>query len=288
MTRDKTKVLITGVNGQLGEEVVKVFSKDSSYLVSPRTHQDLDITNKKQVGLVLQKEKPDVVIHCAAWTNVDDAARNPKGAMRVNAEGTKNICEAAKVVNAKVVYISTNEVFDGKKEIPYTEDDQTNPINAYGKSKLKGEQYCQKILGGSCIIVRSSWLYGPGSRNNFPNKILEQAKKEVPLQVVDDEVATPTYTPDFAKVIRQIVEKNLTGIFHIVNDGQASRYSWAKEILKVKKIKAEITPMKLRDFQRESSPPKYSALSNIKAKNSGMGLRDWRSANKEYLKLIKL
>ena len=280
------KVLVTGAYGQLGKEVVKVFRTD--YAVIATDSETLDITNRIKVKEFILKEKPDVIIHCAAWTNVDAAVRKPKAAMKVNGGGTRNICEAAKAVNASVIYISTNEVFDGKRKTPYVEENHPNPINSYAKSKLKGEEYCQKILGDRCVIIRSSWLYGPGSKNNFPNKILEKAKNRGFLQVVDDEVATPTFTLDLSKAIKQAVKKNLIGIFHIVNDGQASRYSWAKEILKIKKIKAKITPIKLRDFQRESSPPKYSVLSNIKAKNSGVELRDWRSANRDYLKLIKL
>lgn len=283
MSRNKKKVLVTGVNGQLGEELVRLFSKDSSFLVFPKTHQDLDIINRKQVGLVLQKEKPDIIIHCAAWTNVDAAARTPEGAMKVNAEGTKNICEAAQKVNAKVVYISTNEVFDGKKGIPYLEDDHTNPINAYGESKLKGEQYCQSILGDACIIVRSSWLYGPASINNFPNKIMQRAQEQGFLRVVNDEISTPTYTPDLAAAMKKLLEKNISGIFHLVNRGRASRYDWAKEILNVRKLRVPLSPVKLCDFRRRSTPPENSVLANIRARRIGVILPNWRQSNKKYL-----
>ncbi len=286
MRKGEQKVIVTGANGQLGQEVVKAFQ--ASWVVVSTDTNKLNITDKLKLEEFIAREKPDLVIHCAAWTNVDAAAQNPKAAMRVNAEGTKNICEAAKKVNAKVIYISTNEVFGGQGSTPYTEEDNPNPINAYAKSKLKGEEYCQEILKDQYVIIRSSWLYGPGSKTNFPNKILELAERTGLLQVVDDEVATPTYTPDLAKAIKKIVEKSLNGIFHVVNDGQSSRYYWAKEILKVTKIKAKIIPIKLKDFHRDSTPPRYSALSNIKAKNAGLEFRGWRSANKEYLQLIKV
>ncbi len=281
MSKDERKVVITGANGQLGQEVVRVFQ--TNWVVVPTDTNNLDITDKHKLEEFMAREKPDLVIHCAAWTNVDAATQNPEGALRVNAGGTKNICEAVKKVNAKVVYISTNEVFDGKNKIPYKEGDQTNPINAYSKSKLKGEHYCQEILGGACIIVRSSWLYGPASNNNFPNKILKKAKEQGFLKVVDDEIAVPTYTPDLADAVKKLVEKKGRGVFHLVNEGQASRYDWAREILKVRKLKIPLLPVKLIDFQRTSSPSEYSALANIKAKSMGIVLRDWQLANKEYL-----
>lgn len=286
MSKDKRKVIVTGANGQLGQEVVKVFK--TNWIVVPTDTNNLDITDKQKLNKFIVRKKPELVIHCAAWTNVDAAAENPKAAMEVNGGGTKNICEAAKKVGANVIYISTNEVFDGEKLTPYTEEDQPNPINSYGKSKLKGEEYCRQILGDRCLIVRSSWLYGPESKNNFPNKILKRVKEEGTLKIVDDEISNPTYAPDLAGAIKKIVKKDLSGVLHVVNEGSCSRFEWAREILKEKKLRASITPMRLVDFQRESSPPKYSALSNIKAKSVGVGLRNWKGANKEYLKLINV
>src|SRR4030043_476607 len=169
------KVLITGANGQLGQEIIKEFKK--KFVVIPTDTYNLDITNKKEVETFFTKEKPDVIVHCAAWTNVDAAVEDPEGAMKVNGEGTKNLCEAFRRVHRRqttdhgpqttddsrqwtvdrrpaLVYISTNEVFDGRKKTPYTESDKPNPINPYAKSKLVGEKYCQKILGPGCIIAR--------------------------------------------------------------------------------------------------------------------------------------
>jgi len=281
MSKDKNKVLITGAGGQLGQEIVKVFGKD--WVVIPTDNHNLDITDEKHVQKVLTKEKPNLIIHCAAWTNVDAAAESSDLAMKVNGEGTKIICEAAKSIGATVVYISTNEVFDGKKKTPYTEEDKPNPINPYGLSKLAGEEYCQELLGSSCIIIRSSWLYGPGSKNNFPNKILKRAREQGFLKVVDDEVSTPTYTSDLARAIKELVSKKANGIFNLVNEGKASRHDWAKEIINDKKIVVPITPMKLEDYPRPSKPPKYSTLSTEKAKKIGITLRNWKDACREYL-----
>ena len=280
------KVLVTGANGQLGQEVVKIFQKN--YSVVPTDNDSLDITDGSAVSKFISREKPDWVIHCAAWTNVDAAAENPKAAMKVNAGGTKNICQAAKKAGAKVIYISTNEVFDGEKRTPYTEEDKTNPINPYGESKLKGEKHCQEILGDRAIIIRSSWLYGPASKTNFPNKIIEKAKEQGYLKVVDDEVATPTYTRDLAKGIKKLVEEKVGGTFHLVNEGRASRFEWAKEILKMGNLKVPIEPIKLDDFQRASKPPKHSVLANTKAKKLGVVLHDWKQANEECLQKIKI
>ena len=286
MPSDKKKVLITGAKGQLGQELVAVFKKDCSVISTD--NDSLDITDPATSNKFISRGKPDWIIHCAAWTNVDAAAENPKVAMKVNVGGTENICKAAKKVGAKVIYISTNEVFDGGKQTPYTEEDKTNPINPYGESKLKGEKRCQEILGNGCVIIRSSWLYGPASKTNFPNKIIEKAKEQGYLKVVDDEVATPTYTLDLARGIKKLVEKKVGGIFHLVNEGEASRFEWAKEILKMVNLKVPIKPMELDDFQRASKPPKHSILANTKAKKLGVVLRDWKQANKEYLQKTKV
>jgi dTDP-4-dehydrorhamnose reductase len=281
MSKDKNKLLVTGAEGQLGQEVVKLFKQD--WIVIPTDTSSLNITDKAQVQEVFNKEKPNLIIHCAAWTNVDAAAQNPEAAVKVNGEGTRNICEAAKELGAKVVYISTNEVFDGKKKTHYIEEDKPNPINPYAKSKLEGEKYCQEILGSRCIIVRSSWLYGPGSKNNFPNKIINKAREVGSLKVTADEIATPTYTPDLARAVKSLAEKEVSGIFHLVNEGQASRYDWAKQIIKEKKIDIPITPIKLEDYPRPSKPPLHGVLANVKARKLGIVLRNWKDACREYL-----
>jgi len=285
--QDKLKVLITGAAGQLGQEVSAVFSKDSSYEVVSTDRNNLDITNPKQVDIIFENERPSVVVHLAAWTDVDGATKNPKEAMRVNGDGTKNVCIAAKNVGAKVFYISTNEVFNGKKTSPYKENDKPSPINSYGKSKLKGEKYCQEVLGKRCVIVRSSWLYGPASENNFPNKILKGAKEQGYLKVVDDEISTPTSTIDLARAIKKLVEKKTTGKFNLVNEGWTSRYGWAKEVLREKNLSIPIEAIKLADFERPSTPPSYSPLVNVKARGLGVKLRRWQEASKEYLTKIK-
>ncbi|OGY23525.1 MAG: dTDP-4-dehydrorhamnose reductase [Candidatus Woykebacteria bacterium RBG_13_40_7b] len=268
-------------------ELVKVFSEDKNYQIVPTDLEEMDITNKKEVFGVFEKEKPDLVIHCAAWTDVDGCAKDPKKAMFFNGEGTKNVSSASKEIAAKTVYISTNEVFDGKKKTPYVEDDQPKPINPYAESKLAGEKYCQEILGDKCIIIRSSWLYGPASKNNFPQKIIKRAKEFEELEVTSDEIANPTFTPDLAKALKKLVDKDISGIFHLVNNGFCSRYEWAKEIFTLSGlINVNISPIKLSDWPRLSTPPLFGALSNKNGAMINIELRDWRDALKEYFKLV--
>jgi len=287
MLKDEKKALITGANGQLGQEIIKEFKK--KFVVIPTDTYNLDITNKKEVETFFTKEKPDVIVHCAAWTNVDAAAEDPEGAMKVNGEGTKNLCEAAKKIGAKVIYISTNEVFDGKKGSSYIESDETGSTTPYGRSKLAGEKYCQEILGESCIVTRTSWLYSPGSGVNFPNKIIKKAWEQGFLKVVDDEISTPTYAPDLARAIKKLTEKNPTGIFHLVNEGQASRYNWAKLVLKLTHLEnIYIEPIKLKDFERPSKPPEHCVLKNDRAAKLGIKLRDWKDACTEYVERSSL
>ena len=280
------KVLVTGAKGQLGQEIVRVFEKTS--LVVATDTDTMDITGSGQVRTVVTKEKPDWIIHCAAWINVDAAAEKPAAAMKVNGQGTKNICQAAKEVGAKVLYVSTAEVFDGKKRTPYTEKDVPRSMNPYAESKLAGEIYCQKILGKRCVIARPSWLYGPTSKNNFPNKILNRFKEQGFLKVVDDEFGAPTYAPDVAEMIYELVERNASGIFHTVNKGEASRYSFAVKIFQLLGLPSnKIEPIKMEDFKRASKPPKYSGLSTEKIGELGIKPRKWEEALSDYIKILK-
>ncbi len=276
------KVLITGANGQLGGELVEVF-KD--WTVVSTDQENLDITDPKQTKEVLKKEKPDWVIHCAAWTDVEGCAENPEKAMFINAEGTKNLALACKEIGAKMVYISTNEVFDGKKKTPYSESDKTNPINPYAVSKLAGEKFVNDILEGSGVIVRTSWVYGPKGKSNFPLKIIAAADKFGELKVVDDEFATPTYAPDLAKAIFDLVQKNPSGVYHLVNEGSCSRFEWATLVLKkTERNSVKLINIKLKDFQRKSKPPKRAILTNIRARSLGVELPKWEDGLERFLK----
>lgn len=278
------KILITGAKGQLGQELIATLEKDHS-IVPTDTH-NLDITNPEQTKEFITKEKPDWVINSAAYTDVEGCAKDPAKAMLINAQGTKNIALSCKEIGAKLVYISSNEVFDGQKSSPYLEKDETNPINPYAVSKLAGERFTQDILGKNFIIARTSWLYGSASKVNFPNKILNKAREDGELEVVDDEFATPTYTTDLATWLKELIEKNLLGTFHLVNTGSASRFDWAENILRNKSSLVEVKRTKLKNYKRLSIPPAYSVLNNEKAKRIGLRMRDWKDASAEYLAKI--
>lgn len=275
------KVLITGGEGQLGQELVKVFQKD--WEVVSTNHQTLDITDKKQTEELINKEKPQVVVHSAAWTDVEGCAKDPGKANLVNGEGTKNVAEVVKKVNGKLVYISTNEVFDGKKKEPYLETDSTNPINSYGKSKAAGENYCLNILGEKCIIVRTSWLYGPLGAKNFPTKIVSVADDKKEVSVVDDEVSSPTYTPDLAIAIKDLIGKKAKGVYHLVNEGFCSRFEWAKRVLELSgRGFVQVHPIKFKDFNRLSTPPLYCILQNSRARRMDIVLPYWEEGLQDF------
>ncbi len=276
------KVLITGANGQLGLELVEVFEAEWE-VIATDTH-NLDITNREQIEKVFANTKPDLIIHCAAWTDVEGCAENPEKAMFINGEGTKNLAQASKEIGAKLLYISTNEVFDGKKNTAYEETDKPNPINPYAVSKLAGEKFVQEVLEKDGVVVRTSWVYGPKGKSNFPLKIITAADKSGELKVVADEIATPTYAPDLAKAIFDLVRKNPSGIYHLANEGFCSRFEWAIEILKNSGRKnVKVTSIKLKDYVRQSVPPPRSILVNKRARKLGVGLRSWKEALKEHL-----
>lgn len=280
----KLKILVTGAKGQLGTEIVGKLSALGQII--PTDKDELDFTNREETNEKITKEKPNIIVHVGAWTNVDGCAQEPEKALFINGEGTRNLTEAGKEVGAKFIYISTNEVFDGSKLNPYLEHDKPVPLTPYGKSKYQGEVYTKK-LKTNWIIIRLSWLYGPASVINFPHKIINKAKQDGYLKVVDDEISTPTYTPDVADAISQLIQKNAQGIFHLINEGFASRYDWAKFLIEnvgLKKTKLEA--IKLKDFERASKPPSYTVLKNERAAALGISLRPWQEACKEYIATV--
>ena len=244
------------------------------------SHSDLDITDKKKVLEVFSSLKPSLVIHAAAWTDVDGCERDPKKAFLVNEGGTENIAMACMKNKANLIYISTDFVFDGKKKEPYTEDDRPNPINVYGASKLAGEEKVRQGLK-SYYIIRSSWLFGPG-RHNFVTKVLSWAKTQSSLKIVEDQVGTPTYTRDLARGVVKVIKDSPPGLYHIANSGCASRYEWAKAILEYSGLeKIEIVSVRHKDFSEIARRPVFSAIGTIRV---NLNLPHWQEALKDYIK----
>jgi dTDP-4-dehydrorhamnose reductase len=268
------RVVITGANGQLGQALQA--DTAAAEAIIPVDLPEWDITDPR-VTARLADLRPDLVIHCAAMTDVDGCARDPDAAFRVNALGTQNVALACQRAGAALVYVSTNEVFDGQASRPYIEFDVANPINAYGASKWAGERIAAQLVH-RLYIVRIAWLFAPRSRS-FVSKILARAEQQRRLQVVTDEVASPTYAPDLAAAIWQLVTTDHFGIYHLVNEGMCSRYEYAIEILRqAGRADIPIEPIIRDQFERPSRPPAFAPLRNTVAAALGIRLRPWQEA----------
>jgi dTDP-4-dehydrorhamnose reductase len=275
------RVLITGSSGQLGKAVVEVFFK-SGMDVYPIPHSRLDITSRQKVEEIIRAYLPETVINCSAFTDVDLCEKERDRAYMVNAIGPKNLAILSERYNIHLIHISTDYVFDGEKDSPYTEFDSPNPVNIYGKSKLEGEYFVERF-SKRYTIVRTSWLYGDG--NNFVRKIVERAKKENIVKVVDDQFGSPTYTYDVARALLSIAKGEFYGIYHCANKGVASRFEEARFIVETLGLNAEVIPVKSKDFPTLARRPRYTPLENYLLELEGIFyMRDWRSAMEEFLK----
>ncbi len=274
------KVIITGADGRLGRLLVERLRSD--YRVIGLGKQQLDVSDFNAVKAVIAAERPDMVLHTAAWTDVDGCAREPQKALVINGMGAHHVSVAAASIHATVVHISTNEVFDGDTKRPYLEYDSTRPINPYGYSKWYGERAVIQT-NPKHIIVRTAWLFAHGGRN-FVQAILNAARDGRPLRVVTDEVANPTYTHDLVAAIVALIQTERYGIYHCVNEGFCSRYQFARYILdKAGYAHIPIEPITRYQWPRPSSPPPYSALENAAAKHLGIQLRPWQAAVDAFL-----
>ena len=278
------KILITGSNGMLGHDLIEAL-KDNHELVLT-TSRTLDITDKEQVFDFISQNKPDIVINSAAYTDVDGCEQNQDLAYSVNGEGVKNLALACREADSALLHISTDYIFNGENTRPWVEDDEIGPISVYGKSKLKGEQAILEILD-KFFIVRTAWLYGVNGRN-FPKTMLELAENHSQITVVYDEVGTPTYTPDLAKAISQLIETEHYGIYHITNSGSCSWCEFARYIFEVAGKDVEVIPVTAAEFARPAPRPHYSVLENRNWIEKGFEpLRSYKEAIKEYIGLIK-
>lgn len=275
------KIVVTGANGQLGQEIVRL--RPAGHEVIGLTRQDMDITDEGSVGRVLDDLKPDTVIHGAAYTAVDNAESNPVEAFAVNAAGTRNVVCAANNVGAKVCYVSTDYVFDGRGTEPYGEYDNTNPQTVYGKSKLAGEVLTSS-LSNRWFIVRTSWVYGAYGAN-FVKTMLAKAKEGANLRVVGDQVGCPTYTKDLARFLVSLVDTEKYGIYHASNSGSCSWYEFAQAIFAEAGLTPSLSVCTTADFPRPAPRPANSVLGDIAIRANGLkSLRPWRDALREYIR----
>lgn len=272
------RIAITGANGQLGQLLCAVFGQ--RHEIIPLSRAELDIEQPAAVDQLVATQA-ELVLHPAAFTNVDGCARDPQRAYRANALGTKYVALACRRLNAPLVYISTNEVFDGAAERAYYEYDRPNPINAYGWSKWCGEQIARE-LHSQVYVARVAWLYG-GERN-FVRTVLRLANERTELNMVEDEVGTPTHAGDVARALEQLVATKHFGTYHIVNEGACSRYEFAAEALRLAgKASFPLTPIALADFKRDSVVPPFTPLRNEAAAAIGIQLRPWQEALAEFV-----
>ncbi|MGG5358097.1 MULTISPECIES: dTDP-4-dehydrorhamnose reductase [unclassified Enterococcus] len=275
-------ILLTGGNGQLGTELCHLLDEKEIEYVSTDAHQ-LDITDAEKTMEYITTLKPDFIFHCAAYTAVDKAEDEGRELdEKINVDGTRNVALAAKEAGSKLIYISTDYVFDGKKkDSEYQVDDQTNPLNEYGRTKLLGEQAVQEILE-DYYIVRTSWVFGVYG-HNFVFTMQKLAETRDQLTIVNDQFGRPTWTRTLAEFMVYLVqEKAPYGIYHLSNDNSCSWYEFAKEILK-DNTNVTVSPVTSEEFPQKATRPQYSVMDLSKAKNLGFSIPTWQEALAQML-----
>ena len=275
------RILVTGAAGLLGNAVVRTVRK-RGHDVRAFARCALDVTDPVEVERCLGAEKPEVVVHCAAYTAVDRAEEELDQAMIVTRDGTRNVAMAAAQIGATVVYPSTDYVFDGRADTPYGPDDETSPLNAYGVSTLAGEQVLA-VSGCSWMVVRTSWLYGSGGRD-FVDVVLEQAERRVGMRVLDDQVGCPTWTGSLAPGIVELAEEGATGTYHLCDAGQASWLELAQTVVEEAGLDLELTATSTLAWGAPAQRPPYSVLDCAKAERIlGREMSPWRESLHTYL-----
>ena len=275
------KILVTGVKGQLGYDVVKAL-ESRGYQPVGVDREEMDLMNNNMIQNFIMNLKPEAIIHCAAYTAVDQAEEEVEICYQINAEAVKVIAECAKTLDIPMIYISTDYVFDGTKASEYVETDIPNPINVYGASKLKGEQYVQQLLE-KFYIVRISWVFGING-NNFIKTIQRLGNEHDELNIIHDQVGSPTYTADLASLLVDMIETNRYGIYHATNEGYCSWYEFAAEIFKQSQLDVTLHPITTDQYKTKAKRPLNSKMSKQKLSDYGFHrLPTWQEALKNYL-----
>ncbi len=281
-----TNILITGANGQLGLTFKNIQKKYTNYNFFFAEKAILDITNLEKIEKYLIKNQIDAIINCAAYTQVDKAEDEIELADKINYTAVRYLAELAKKHSIILAHISTDYVFDGTSKNPYTETDKTNPQNCYGKTKLKGEEAIQEINPVNSIIIRTSWLYSEFG-NNFVKTICRISKDKDKIQVVSDQVGSPTYAKDLAEAILTIIPKlknKNTEIVHFSNEGSCSWFTFAEEIIKISNIACVVEPIKSTKFKTKAKRPTYSLLNTNKIQNTfDINIPNWKISLKKCL-----
>ncbi len=281
-------LLITGANGQLGNEMRCIADSDNinSYIFTDV--EELDITNFSDICNFVEIHKPDFIINCAAYTAVDKAEDDNEICAKINTLAVENLANAAKIANAKIIHVSTDYVYGGDATMPYRESDTTNPKSVYGKTKLDGEIALANILPEQSITIRTSWLYSSYGRN-FVKTMISLGKERESLNVVCDQRGTPTFARDLANAIMSIVKSNKfeAGIYNYSNEGECSWYEFACEIFKLAKIDCKVNAITTEQYPTKAQRPAYSVLDKSKIKRVyGLEIPEWRVSLKECIKLL--
>lgn len=278
------KVLVTGVKGQLGYDVVKECEKRNIEAIGVDV-EEMDITDASKVEEVIKSSNVDAVIHCAAWTAVDKAEDEVELCTKVNVEGTRNIAKVCKELSIKMMYISTDYVFDGQGEQLWNEYDQRNPLNVYGKTKCEGEMAVEELVEKR-FIVRIAWVFGVNG-NNFIKTMLRLGKERGAVSVVSDQIGSPTYTYDLARLLVDMIVTDKYGIYHATNEGLCSWYEFACEIFKQANLEVEVTPVNSSQFPTKAKRPFNSRMSKAELdKNGFKRLPTWQDALSRYLEVL--
>ena len=275
------KILLLGHRGMLGCDLLLKLGKKHEIIGLDK--DEIDITAVSECQRAIKENTPDIVINAAAYTDVDACEKAKDECFAVNAEAVKNIAESCRGKNIRIIHFSTDYVFDGNGNDPYKEDSFCNPVNIYGASKLAGERYLQK-LADNYILIRTEWLYGKNG-NNFVRTILGKAQTTNNLEVVDDQIGSPTYTKDLVAAVSLLIERNIAGIFHITNRGSCSWFQFTEKILQEAGIfGVQVLPIKSDSLRRPAKRPHYSVLSMQKfIQATGKIMQPWQLALQDYL-----
>ena len=272
------KVMILGASGLLGQALTREWTGDDVVGLSSR---DVDIRDAPKVEGMVQKAHPNWIVSAAAYADVDGCESNPDRAFAVNRDGAVNVAKAAKKIGARLIFLSSDYVFDGKKTVPYETADPRNPQSVYGGSKAEAEAGLLEVLP-ECCIVRTSWLFGIGGKC-FPDTILKLAATRPALDVVDDQRGCPTYCVDLARAITELCHKGMRGIVHVTNAGDCSWFDFAREIVKSAGLASQVRPVSSAQMARPAPRPAYSVLSAASLKHYGIVMPTWHDALQRYL-----
>ena len=274
-------ILVTGSTGQLGSDVVKELLKRGYSTLSPN-RSELNLCSEDNIRNYILNSNCEAIVHCAAYTQVDKAEDEKDLCIKINATATKHIVKCAKILDIPMIYISTDFVFDGTKDGEYTENDETNPINIYGESKLAGEKYVQEILD-KYYIVRTSWVFNINGKN-FIETMLRLSKANNQLSIVNDQIGSPTYTKDLSRLLVDMLETSKYGLYHATNEGYCSWYEFADTIFKLANINIDIKAINSNEYASRAKRPLNSKLSKDKLIEYGFKpLPHWEDALKDYL-----